>query len=199
MTKPINYVIALAILGVLATLSVILPIYMDDLVYRVLMLSGIAVIMAVSLNLINGFTGQFSIGHAGFQAVGAYAGAALTVYGHNDIFGHLPKDGQIGTGWMSLAVGAGPMLASMLAGGLAAALIGYIVGLPSLRLRGDYLAIVTLGFGEIIRVIVENNDSVGGPRGFSGNLDIGVSVPAITNFFWVFGVAIVVDDARLKV
>jgi branched-chain amino acid transport system permease protein len=192
MTKPINYVIALAILGVLATLSVILPIYMDDLVYRVLMLSGIAVIMAVSLNLINGFTGQFSIGHAGFQAVGAYVGAAVTVYGHNDIFGHLPKDGQIGTGWMSLAVGAGPMVASMLAGGLVAALIGYVVGLPSLRLRGDYLAIVTLGFGEIIRVIVENNDAVGGPRGFSGNLDLGVSVPAITNFFWVFGVAIAV-------
>jgi branched-chain amino acid transport system permease protein len=64
--------------------------------------------------------------------------------------------------------------------------------LPSLRLRGDYLAIVTLGFGEIIRVIVENNDAVGGPRGFSGNLDLGVSVPAITNFFWVFGVAIAV-------
>ena len=122
--KPIIVVIVLGIIGLVATLSVMLPFYMFDLVYRVLMLSGIAVIMAVSLNLINGFTGQFSIGHAGFQAVGAYVGAALTVYGHNDIFGHLPKDGQIGTGWMSLAVGAGPMVASMIAGGLAAALIG---------------------------------------------------------------------------
>lgn len=192
MTKVINYVIALGVIGLLATLSVLLPIYMDNLVYRVVMLSGIAIIMAVSLNIINGFTGQFSIGHAGFQAVGAYVGASLTVYGHQNLFGHIPKSGTMGNGWSALLMGAGPMLASMIAGGAVAALIGYVVGLPSLRLRGDYLAIVTLGFGEIIRVVVENTDMVGGPRGFSGNLDIGVSVPGLTNFFWVYGVAVIV-------
>jgi len=86
------------------------------------------------------------------------------------------------------------MLMAMLLGGSLAALIGYIVGLPSLRLRGDYLAIVTLGFGEIIRVAVENTDAVGGPRGFSGTyLDAGkVTIPAVSNFFWVYGVVILV-------
>jgi branched-chain amino acid transport system permease protein len=160
----------------------------------VVMLSGIAIIMAVSLNLVNGFTGQFSIGHAGFQAVGAYASAALTVYAHNTLFANLPKDGVLPNTFAGFLAGAPAMLAAMLMGGLLSALIGYIVGLPSLRLRGDYLAIVTLGFGEIIRVIVENTDAVGGPRGFTGQyFPTGkVTIPAVANFFWVYGVVILV-------
>jgi branched-chain amino acid transport system permease protein len=181
--------IALALSALLAG-SFLFPIYLQDVVYRVVMLCGIAIIMAVSLNLINGFTGQFSIGHAGFQAVGAYASAALTVYAHDYWpFYLIPKDGNFSSPQFTLLSGAPAMLVALLIGGSVSALIGYVVGLPSLRLRGDYLAIVTLGFGEIIRVVVENTDAVGGPRGFSGDLKSGVSVPALSNFFWIYGVA----------
>jgi branched-chain amino acid transport system permease protein len=145
------------------------PYYLD-----VLMKIGINVILAVSLNLINGYTGQFSLGHAGFMAVGAYAAAAITMF----------------VGPHILPGGAGGFcqeiffLAALIAGGLAAALVGWLVGMPSLRLKGDYLAIVTLGFGEIIRVIFLNIDSLGGEHGLSG-------IPAYTNVFWVFGIAVV--------
>ena len=142
-----------ATLAVLLALSIVLPQRLQDVVYRIVMLSGIAIIMAVSLNLVNGFTGQFSIGHAGFQAVGAYASAALTVYGHNRFFGNLPPSGVLAPTVAGFLQGAPAMLAALLVGGLLSAAIGYVVGLPSLRLRGDYLAIVTLGFGEIIRVL----------------------------------------------
>ncbi|HUF16445.1 MAG TPA: branched-chain amino acid ABC transporter permease [Thermoanaerobaculia bacterium] len=141
--------------------------------FRIIMLAGINVILAVSLNIIFGHAGQFSMGHAGFMAVGAYLSAFLTFFYANP--------------WLS-GVEEGPgrwmlqnllFLAALLAGGLGAAAAGYLVGLPSLRLRGDYLAVMTLGFGEIIRVVFLNIDKVGGARGLSG-------VPAWSNFFWVF-------------
>lgn len=192
----------LGTLGLLFFLNFFLPGQLQAVVFRIIMLSGIAIIMAVSLNLINGFTGQFSIGHAGFQAVGAYASAALTVYGHNAFFSTLPASGNLETIGQGIFKGAPTigaffqsapaMLAAMVLGGLLAALIGYIVGLPSLRLRGDYLAIVTLGFGEIIRVAVENTDAVGGPRGFTGNIKEGVSIPGIASFFWVYLTVVIV-------
>ncbi len=116
----------------------------------------INMVAALSLNLVSGFTGQFSLGHAGFMAVGAYVSAYLSI--HPNVFGmqirFLPE---------SLEFFNFPIYA--LFGGLAAAIAGYVVGLPSLRLKGDYLAIVTLGFGEIIRVILTNIDAVGGALG----------------------------------
>jgi branched-chain amino acid transport system permease protein len=127
---------------------------------------GINIILAVSLNLINGYTGQFSLGHAGFMAVGGYTAAVIT-----NQFGELN----------SFAAGA-LFLGSLLAGGLLAAVAGFLVGLPTLRLRGDYLAIVTLGFGEIIRVVFQNMNAVGGARGLS-------VTHGWTNFFWAFGFA----------
>src|SRR3984957_14762095 len=129
---------------------------------------GINIILAVSLNLINGYTGQFSLGHAGFMAVGAYTAAVIT-----NQFGELNP-------FLSGAV----FLGALLAGGLLAALAGLLVGIPTLRLRGDYLAIVTLGFGEIIRVIFQNMDSIGGARGYS-------VAPGWTNIFWTFAIAAV--------
>jgi branched-chain amino acid transport system permease protein len=129
---------------------------------------GINVILAVSLNLINGYTGQFSLGHAGFMSVGAYTAAVIT-----NQFGSLNP----------LASGA-LFLGALLAGGSLAAVTGLLVGLPTLRLRGDYLAIVTLGFGEIIRVIFQNMDAVGASRGYS-------VMHGYTNFFWTFGMAAV--------
>ncbi|CAN5854518.1 hypothetical protein BH11PLA1_BH11PLA1_12600 [soil metagenome] len=157
---------------------------------EVLRKTGIAVIAAVSLNIVNGFAGQFSMGHAGFMALGAYVGAAVTYYGS------LLAHGSVGDPAF-VAGGTGLMLVGIGAGALVAALAGYVVGLPSLRLRGDYLAIVTLGFGEIIRVLLERTPpqisdaaevraaplkalvSLNGSLGFRG-------VPDYASNFWIW-------------
>ncbi len=137
--------------------------------YQVLLNSGVNVVLAVSLQLINGYTGQFSLGHAGFMAVGAYGCAALMHYGRPQVIGDAP-----GVVAASLYFGG-----ALIASGLLAACFGLLVGIPSLRLKGDYLAIVTLGFGEIIRVIILNTDQLGGARGFS-------ELDQLTNgLFWV--------------
>ncbi len=109
-------------------------------------------IMGLGLNLVNGLTGQFSIGHAGFMAVGAYLSAYVST--------------KISFFAAPFEMFNFPIYA--ISGGLLAATAGLVVGLPSLRLRGDYLAIVTLGFGEIIRVVLLNVDAIGGARGFYG-------------------------------
>ena len=136
-------------------------------------LVGVNVILAVSLNVINGMTGQFSIGHAGFMAVGAYLSGLVSLIMKDDRLSFLP---EVVSDQLFL-------VGSLCAGGTAAAICGLIVGLPSLRLRGDYLAIVTLGFGEIIRVIVQNTQTLGGALGLS-------DVPQRAGFgmvwFWVF-------------
>ena len=139
---------------------------------QVVSLAGINIILAVSLNLINGFTGQFSIGHAGFMAIGAYVSAYVTATFGDRIRG--------GVGMLPPAFQNSVLLLVALAIGAAcAAIAGFLVGVPSLRLRGDYLAIVTLGFGEIIRVFILNIDAVGGARGFSG-------IPRLANFAWIY-------------
>ncbi|WII72377.1 branched-chain amino acid ABC transporter permease [Bdellovibrio sp. 22V] len=120
-------------------------------------------LMSMSLNLVNGYTGQFSLGHAGFMAIGAYFSAYANT--HWDI---LPPSLQY-IEFFVWAAGAG----------LTAAAAGFLVGLPSLRLKGDYLAIVTLGFGEIIRVALLNMDFLGGPRGYSG-------IPGFGSFLFSF-------------
>ena len=176
------------LIGVLALLLVAdlaLRRVLSPYLLQVVVLCGINVVLAVSLNLINGFTGQFSIGHAGFMALGAYGSAMFSLH--------------LGAGWVSKlqglglpqAIAAAPaLLMALLVGGLLAALAGYLVGLPSLRLRGDYLAIVTLGFGEIIRVLILNIDVIGGARGLPG-------IPGWANVFWVgVGVAAVLAVAR---
>ena len=128
---------------------------------------GIGVILAVSLNLINGYTGQFSLGHAGFMAVGGFTSARLTL----ELAPAVPASVQ-------------PILfaGSLLVGGLAAALVGLAVGLPSLRLKGDYLAIVTLGFGEIIRVVFQTSATFGAATGLTG-------IPKFTTLFWTWSIA----------
>ncbi|MGE3108475.1 MAG: branched-chain amino acid ABC transporter permease [Phycisphaerales bacterium] len=162
------------------------------------------IILAVSLTMVNGFTGQFSIGHAAFMAIGAYASACIVYYGSMHAFG----DARVHGGLLSTMRQdhGGPLISggdlifvgSLLVGGLVAALCGYLVGLPSLRLKGDYLAIVTLGFGEIVRLIItaKTRDVIysaeevvkapiyelplhlGGGLGFSG-------LPFYTSLFWV--------------
>jgi branched chain amino acid ABC superfamily ATP binding cassette transporter, membrane protein len=120
-----------------------------------LIFAGLNIMLAASLNLINGYTGQFSLGHAGFMAIGAYVGVILTTNFHL------------------------PFIVALLAGGAAAGLLGALIGLPTLRLRGDYLAIATLGLGEIVRIFIINVPYVGGAAGFKG-------IPHLTNFTWVF-------------
>jgi branched-chain amino acid transport system permease protein len=118
----------------------------------------INIILAVSLNLITGFTGQFSLGHAGFMSIGAYTCALLIL-----------KDPTMPN-----------FLLGTLLGALLAALVGFLVGLPTLRLRGDYLAIATLGMAEIIRIMFINMDKItNGPRGLSG-------IPRFVNWTWLF-------------
>ena len=141
---------------------------------------AVNVILAVSLNVVNGFTGQFSISHAAFMAVGAYTAALVT------------------TGLESLSIpgvpaavsGQAVFLVALAVGMLAASVAGLVVGIPTLRLRGDYLAIVTLGFGEIIRVIIENTRVLGQATGISG-------LPACTHVVWAgMGVVLTVVMAR---
>jgi len=134
--------------------------------YQIIIYIGINIILASSLNLINGFAGQFSLGHAGFMAIGAYTSALIT--SSIGIAGGLPT----------------PLvfLPALAGGGAAASICGLLVGIPTLRLKGDYLAITTLGMGEIIRVIIQNLDFLGGARGFTG-------IARMTDFFWVYSIA----------
>lgn len=120
---------------------------------------GINIILAVSLNLITGFTGQFSLGHAAFMSIGAYASGILTA-----------KMGM-------------PFIVGILGAALAAALAGILIGVPTLRLKGDYLAIATLGFGEIVRIIGLNWKYVGGAMGLN-------DIPRYTNWTWLFGIIV---------
>jgi branched-chain amino acid transport system permease protein len=137
--------------------------------FTIIMYAGINIVLAVSLNLVNGFTGQFSMGHAGFMSVGGYIAAYLTT-----------TLAAASPGLMESAAGSTLVfLVALLLGGLGASAVGYLVGLPSLRLKGDYLAIVTLGFGEIIRVIILNISAIGGARGMP-------NIPALSSFGWVY-------------
>jgi branched-chain amino acid transport system permease protein len=131
----------------------------DSYIFLNLVSIGINIILAVSLNLITGFTGQFSLGHAAFMSIGAYASGILTVK-------------------FSL-----PFYVGILGAALSAALAGLFIGVPTLRLKGDYLAIATLGFGEIIRIIGLNSDYTGGAMGLN-------DIPRYTNWPWLYGMVV---------
>ncbi len=156
-----------AILAAGFLLSFVIPQFdlLDQYVQLIIMYVGINIILAVSLNLINGYMGEFSVGHAGFMAVGAYIASALTV----KIF--------------PAAMSAWLFPVAVLAGGVGAALVGLIVAFPSFNTRGDYLAIVTLAFGMIVKSALENIDSLGGPRGFLGMEKL-TTLPWVC--FWTF-------------
>lgn len=144
-------VIFLYVLGQVSVSSGII----DSYILLNIVVIGINVILAVSLNLITGFTGQFSLGHAAFMSVGAYVSAIATV--KFDL----------------------PFAVALLLGAIIAALAGMLIGIPTLRLKGDYLAIATLGFGEIVRIVIQNNEYVGGASGFN-------DIPQNTNWAWLF-------------
>lgn len=196
---PLAAAVALA----LALQFVVKPM-MGEFHAKLLVDIGINVILAVSLTMVNGFTGQFSIGHAAFMMIGAYVAACVVYYGSMlawgapDLYGGLLSSMITGREAPLATSGDGLFLIALICAGLVAALCGYLVGLPSLRLRGDYLAIVTLGFGEIVRVLIQSQTQdvlytveevretawyllptkLGGALGFSG-------LPFYTSLFWV--------------
>ena len=144
-------------------LAFVIPEYnlLSVYVQLILMYAGINIILAVSLNLVNGYMGEFSVGHAGFMAVGAYIAALLTT--------ELIPDQMLG--WMF------PL--TVLLAGMGTALVGLVVAIPSFKTRGDYLAIVTIAFLFIVKSVFENIEAVGGPRGIPG-------IPKLTTLPWTY-------------
>ena len=171
--------------------------WVTDYYLQILMLAGINIIVTIGLNLINGFTGQFSIGQAGFMAIGAYLTAMLAKL-------------VIPLNTLPFGLQIPAFLGMLLIAGIAAGAVGYVIGLPSLRLKGDYLAIVTLAFGEVVRSIIRSSDEIaatlkswglsslagtiegiGGPRGFGAfpkfdSLTVGgLSIPILFTLVFV--------------
>lgn len=157
-----NAVPCLLAAGLLAFTGLVLPaLPLNPYHVQVLMYAGINAILAASLNLVNGYMGEFSVGHAGFMAVGAYVSAISLLW-------VAPR---------SMWPVAFP--AALVAGGLAASAVALLVAVPSFRTRGDYLAIVTLALNMIVKSAIENIDAVGGPRGLGG-------IARLTSPVWVF-------------
>ncbi len=188
--------ILLAVLTVGVSIGVLLLLehnfadIVTDAAWRQLALFAMVnVIVALSLNVINGMAGQFSIGHAGFVGIGAYTAAIVA--------GHLHQ--KTGTGEILFENSFLVLPPALLAAGIMAAIFGFIVGLPSLRLKGDYLAIVTLGFAEIFRLVIATAQTgggveggiagalaaLGGQNGYAGPDNTGV--PQYAGPFWIFG------------
>ncbi len=142
--------------------------YVDGYYLRILVLIGINIILALGLNLITGVTGQLSMGHAGFMSIGAYTAAIMTMQY------------------------AAPFWAALLAGACLAAFFGFLIGIPTLRLEGDYLAMVTIGFAEIIRVFFLNFEPGGKAVGLYG-------MPSYTTFVmvWVIVIIVILLNAKL--
>lgn len=139
---------------------------------------GINVILAVSLNLTVGFLGELTLGHAGFMSVGAYAGCLFSIYCDLPTVIEFPL--------------------ALIIGGVMAAIFGVIIGIPALRLKGDYLAIVTLAFGEIIRSVITNLDFLGGAGGLKGISKYKSTASAFTTVFVVLVITVIVIRNLVK-
>ena len=191
--NPRRILIAIALLLLVIGLELGFERIVPDAAWRQLALFAMVnVVVALSLNVINGMAGQFSIGHAGFVGIGAYTGAVVA--------GHLHA--RLGGGDPLFQNSFIIMPAALLAAGAIAGAFGLLVGLPSLRLRGDYLAIVTLGFAEIFRLVIATAQtgggaqsglggmiaSLGGQNGYAGPDDKGV--PQYAGPFWIFGAVV---------
>lgn len=151
-----NILITIAVLSLYAIVELFINTgFIDSYIMLNIVLVGINIILAVSLNLITGFTGQFSLGHAAFMSIGAYASGILTA-----------KLGQ-------------PFIVGIIGAALMASVAGIVIGIPTLRLKGDYLAIATLGFGEIVRIIGLNSDYIGGATGLN-------DIPQYTTWAWIY-------------
>ncbi|WP_425539500.1 branched-chain amino acid ABC transporter permease [Microaceticoccus formicicus] len=173
-TKKISYITTIVI--VLILYFILIGLMQAGVISRfakgILVIIAINIILAVSLNVTVGCLGQITLGHAGFMSVGAYSAALFT------------KSGII--------PGIPGYLIGILVGGAVAGLVGIIVGVPALRLKGDYLAIITLAFGEIIRVLIEYFDFTGGAQGLIG-------IPRYQNFTIIFFVTVLSVAAMFSI
>ncbi len=168
--------LAISVLGSGALAALVYLGVINEFLAQILTLGAINVVIALSINLVSGFCGQLALGHAGFMAIGAYTTAFFA---------------------MRLRL---PLPVGIVAGGLLSSGFGFLVGFPALRLKGDYLAIVTLGFGELIRVILINLESItGGAAGLKGIPSFTKDIllqPAIAFFVCVMVMALVVASLR---
>lgn len=175
-----NTLLTLGALVVFAALLALAQAYLNPYILRILNLCAIFSIFSITFNLIFGYTGQFSLGHAGFAAVGAYVAALLTLSPEQKTVNFFLE--PIVPVLANLEI---PFLPALILGGLLSALVGSLVAWPALRLRGDYLAIATLGFSEIIRVLLVNMQPItNGALGLKG-------IPGYTNLFWSWGWVVV--------
>ncbi|MBR5485145.1 MAG: branched-chain amino acid ABC transporter permease, partial [Oscillospiraceae bacterium] len=179
--KKRNIILTLVFL-VLVVLGIgLLQVNVDSYTRRILSLCAIYTIMGLSMNLVNGFTGMFSLGQAGFMAIGAYVVAIFTVpvAERARVFYITPMNPMIADIEM-------PFVAALILGGIVAAIAAFFIGAPVLRLKGDYLAIATLGFSEIIRIVFTNTQTItNGALGIKG-------IPTISSLWWTMGVAVIV-------
>ncbi|HDP78766.1 MAG TPA: branched-chain amino acid ABC transporter permease [Mesotoga infera] len=179
MNKKTKLILTIASVLVFLLLIGLAESFLDPFLRRILNVAGIYVILAVSLNLINGFTGQFSLGHAGFMAIGAYTAALLYMSPALKAMNFFIQP----LIWPLSEIQI-PFFFALIVGGAVAAVAGFAVGAPCLRVGGDYLAIVTFGFAEIIRVILNNLQGItNGPLGLKG-------LPTYTNLWWTWGWAL---------
>lgn len=179
-------ILTLIVLVLVCGLLYLAEFYLNSFYIRVLNLAAIYAILALSMNLVLGFTGMFSLGHSGFMCVGAYTAAILTMSpASKELIYYMEPIIPI------LAKIEWPIFPAIIAAGLVAALFGFLVGFPALRLRDDYLAIATLGFAEIIRIIVTNTTSI-----TNGSLGL-KNIPSI-NSIWVYWGAAILTLLILK-
>lgn len=191
--KKKNMISIAIVIGVLLILLV-LNLTLDNYKLRIINLCGIYAVLALSMNLVNGFTGLFSLGHAGFMAVGAYTVAILTMPSVMKEMNFYMK--PMLPSLLNLEM---PFLFALLMGGVMAAIFGFLIGAPVLKLTDDYLAIATLGFSEIIRIVIINLQTVtNGSLGLKGipqiNNDFIAGIFNVTpriNLFWSWGTAII--------
>jgi branched-chain amino acid transport system permease protein len=173
--------ISMPVLIGLAVLFIIVPSWLgvySSYIQLIILYVGINIMLTVSLNLVNGYMGEFSVGHAGFMGVGAYAASILTVlfFVQDDVFG-----APLLPGWSSLFI----FPLTILLGGAAAGIFGLLVAIPSFRTRGDYLAIITLAVNFIFVSTINNIDFIGGPRGFLGMGRVMTTMTNTINLPWL--------------
>ncbi|HXG31452.1 MAG TPA: branched-chain amino acid ABC transporter permease [Thermodesulfobacteriota bacterium] len=170
------------LLGLLALFGLLLlaDFYASPYLVQILNITAIYIILSTSYNLVNGVTGQFSLGPNAFMAIGAYTAALLTMTPMEKEVTFIIEPVLSPIGKIAL-----PFLPSLLIGGVVASLFAFLIGFPVFRVRGDYLAIVTLGFGEIVRVFATNAVSItNGSLGLKG-------IKQFTNLWWSWGLAVI--------
>ena len=178
--KKRNKLLNIALIVIIFLLLLAASNNLDSYKIRILNICAIYTVLGLSMNLINGFTGLFSLGHAGFIAIGAYTSALLTMSEKVKTQNFFMEPLISPLNHISI-----PFFPALILAGIISAAIAFLIAAPALRLKGDYLAIATLGFAEIIRIVINNIQNLtNGALGLRG-------IPHKTNLYWSFGIAII--------